>query len=59
MVEHANLCSQTAKISKSHSPETGMTTITLNHNVSTVGQPTKEIPDTYSLLGTTGKAVEV
>ena len=35
-----------------------MTTITLNHDVPTVGQPTEETPDVYSLVDTTEKVVE-
>ena len=37
----------------------GVTTITSNHDVPTVGQPTEDTPDTYSLVDTTKKAVEV
>ena len=39
-------------------PRNGCTTITLNLNVPMVGQPTKDTPDTYSLVDTE-KAVEV
>ena len=37
----------------------GMTTITSNLNVPTVGQPTEDTPDAYSLVDTTEKAVKV
>ena len=36
-----------------------MTTITLNLNVPMVEQPNKNTPDTYSLVNTTEKAVDV
>ena len=59
MVKHTTLCSQTADIHGLHSPETGVTTITLNLDVPAVGKPTKDTPDTFSLVNTTEKAVEV
>ena len=37
----------------------GVTTITLNHDVPLVGQPTEETPDPYSLVDTTEKSVEL
>ena len=42
-----------------HSPETDMTTVTSNHDVATVGQPSEETPNAYSLVDTTEKAVQV
>ena len=36
-----------------------VTTITLNHKVPMVGQPTTESPDAYSLVNTTDKAVDI
>ena len=59
MVKHTTLRPRTAKICRSHTPETGMTTITSNHDVPAVGQPTTESPDMYSLVNTTEKAVEI
>ena len=35
-----------------------MTNVTSNHDIPTVGQPTKNTPDTYSLVDTTEKVVE-
>ena len=58
MVKHATLHSKTAKIHRSHSPEMGVTNITLNLSVPTVGQPTENTQDRYSLVDTTEKAVE-
>ena len=59
MVKCTTLHSQTAKICRLHSPEMSMTTVTLNLDVPTVGKPTKDTPDAYSLVYTTEKAVEV
>ena len=53
MVKHTTLRSQTVEIHRS------LTTVTSNHDVPTVGQPTEETPDAYSLVDTTEKAVEV
>ena len=36
----------------------GVTHVTSNHDVTTVGQPTENTPDTYSLVETTEKVVE-
>ena len=58
MVKHIILCSQTAEIHRLHSPEMGVTTITLNHDVPAVGQPTDDSPGAYSLVNTAEKAVE-
>ena len=58
MVKHTNLCSRTAKIHRSHSPEANVTNITSHHAVPTVRQPTENTPDTYSLVDTTEKLVE-
>ena len=52
------LCSRTANICRSHSPTTGMTNVSSHHNVTAVGQPTEETPDTYSLVDTTEKVVD-
>ena len=52
------LRSRTAVIHRSHSPETGVTTVTSNHDVPTVGKPTNDSPDAYSLVNTAQKAVE-
>ena len=57
MVKHTNLCSRTAKIHRSHSPEAGVTNITSHHDVPTVGQPTENMSDTYSLVDTTEEQV--
>ena len=59
MVKYTALCSRTAEIHRLHSSETGATNITSNHEVPMVGQPTKNTPDTYSLVDTTEKVVEV
>ena len=59
MVKCTILCSRTAKIHRLHSPEMDVTTVTLHHDVLTVGQPTAESPDAYSLVNTTEKAVEI
>ena len=59
MVVCTMLCSQTAEICRSHSQEMGVTTITSNHDVPMVGQPTTESPDAYSRVNTTEKAVEI
>ena len=58
MVKCISLCSQTAEICRLHSLEMGVTTVTLNHNVLMVGQPTENTPDNYSLVDTTEKVVE-
>ena len=58
MVKHANLSSRTAELCGSHNPEAGVTNVTSHHNVPTVGQPTENTPDTYSLVDTTEKVVE-
>ena len=36
-----------------------MTNVTSNHDVPTVGQPTENTPDTYHLVNTTEKVVEM
>ena len=58
MVKHTTLCSRTAEICRLHSPEMGVINVTSHHNVPTVGQPTENILDTYSLVDTTEKVVE-
>ena len=58
MVKHTNLCLRTAKIHRLHSPTPGATNVTSHHNVPTVGQPTENTPDMYSLVDTTGKVVD-
>ena len=58
MVKHTTLHSRTAKIHSSHSLEIGVTNVTSNHNVPTVGKPTDNTPDIYSLVDTTEKVVE-
>ena len=57
MVKHTMLHLKTAEICRSHSPTMGMTNVTLHHDVTTVGQPTENTPDMYSLLDTTEKVV--
>ena len=58
MVKHTNLGSRTAKICRLHSPEVGVTNVRSHHEIPTVGKPTENIPDTYSLVDTTEKVVE-
>ena len=59
MVKHTTLHSQTAEICRSHSPEMGVITVTLNYDVPAIGKPTAESPDMYSLVNTTEKAVDI
>ena len=58
MVKCINLCSRTAKICRLHSPATSVTNIISHHNVTAVGKPTVNTPETYSLVDTTEKVVE-
>ena len=58
MVKCTNLHSRTAEIYRSHSPEMGVINVTSHHNVPTVGKPTENILDTYSLVDTIEKVVE-
>ena len=58
MVKHITLHSRTPEIQRLHSLETGVANIKANHNVTTMGQPTENTPNMYSLVDTTEKVVE-
>ena len=58
MFKHTTLHLTTAKICRSHNPEMGVTNITSSYDIPTVGKPTKNTSDTYSLVDTTEKVVE-
>ena len=58
MVKHTTLHLRTVKTCRSHSPVTGVTNVTSNHDVTTGGQPTENTPDMYSLVDTTEKVVD-
>ena len=57
MIKCTNLHSRTAEIRRPHSPEVGVKNITSHHDVPTVGQPTENMSDTYSLVDTTEEQV--
>ena len=44
---------------KSPSGATSTIDIALNHDVTTVGQPTGQTPDTFSIVDTTGKVIDL
>ena len=57
--KHTTLCSVAITECKSLSGATSVIDVALNHNVTPVGQHTGQTPDTFSIVGTTEKVMEL